>query len=232
MKKVIIVEDNINLRETIVDFLTLRGFKAFGVGTEEEMYQTLNHKQEPTVIILDVMLEQDNGFRIAKQIRTHDSHTGIIILTSLNSTQDHVVGLEAGADIFLTKPIDLMVLEAKINALFRRVDLNRATPPSDEWALNTTTWELQSPEGHLIPLTGMEKSLLTALTNKPGKTVSFSQIANQMETASDDSDEHRIAVLINRLRKKVKDNSNFTLPIRSNRGVGYSFTAKISLGKP
>jgi two-component system, OmpR family, response regulator len=231
MRKIIVVEDDTQLLETTVDYLSLRGFQVTGTSTEEEMKEALQREPGPTVVILDVMLEGENGIEIAERLRSQNETIGIIMLTALHETQDYLEGLKAGADIYLTKPMDLKVLEAKVEALFRRVNQSTQTtnPEESRWYFNTISWELNSPDGQTTVLTGLERNFLQALASSPGETATFSTIAKYMGSSSKTIDEHRIAVLVNRFRKKVKQKTGHKLPISSSRGTGYSFTAKISL---
>lgn len=231
MLTVIVVEDEAPFRETVCDYLSLRGFRAVGVGSEQALEAALAENSSP-IVVLDVNLGRESGFAIARRLRGHHPHLGIVMLTARSATDDHVTGLDAGADCYLTKPVDLRVLEATISGLSRRLHLpNGTSEPADStagWSLDDTAWQLSAPNGRSAPLTANEMTFLAMLAARTGVTVGRAAIAAALGWRLDEQTDSRIASLVNRLRRKVEQDTGFPLPVRATRTVGYAFIGPLT----
>ncbi|MBF0623054.1 MAG: response regulator transcription factor [Magnetococcales bacterium] len=224
MIQVALVEDDMAFRETVTDFLDLQEIQVHGAETGNKLMEILTQHSEIKLVILDVNLENESGFDIANALHEQFPQIGIIMLTARQTVEDHITGLQSGADIYLTKPINLMVLEAKIRALVRRV--SKDNPDINVWKLSTSAWTLHTPQGQEIALTSTEMAIIERLSKKPGQSIPYDQF-DGIFAAETRNDTHRLAVQINRLRKKVKSKSGETLPIKAARNIGYCFTSTI-----
>ncbi|MFA5950832.1 MAG: response regulator transcription factor [Hyphomicrobium sp.] len=229
MIPVIVVEDEAPFRETVCDFLAMRGFSAVGVTSEKALEGVLEapaEGQTGVIVLLDVNLGRESGFAIARRLRGRDPAIGIIMLTARDDAEDQIAGLGAGADIYLTKPVDLRTLEANIASLSRRLVLAAAevAEAPATWALDPASWKLVAPNGGRVDLTAAERAFLAALLDRAGETVGFSDLVQATGGVDDHQAAARLAVLVNRLRRKVERETGYPLPVRSVRSTGYSLT--------
>lgn len=230
MLRIIVVEDDVAFRETMCEFLTLRGYRVKGVETERDMNAALA-EEAAQIVILDVMLRRESGFAIAKRLRSGSPTVGIIMFTAKTTTGDHLKGLGAGADCYLTKPLDLRTLEANILSVARRLPSEPESPETEAiepaWLLQPLTWSLSAPNGRSVVLTKSELAFLSALVIQPGSPVSHSDISGVVFGPLFSRTEERIASLINRLRRKVEHGTGYPLPVKAARLAGYCFIARI-----
>lgn len=226
MVAVVVVEDEVPFRETLCDFLSMRGYQSIGVGSERALQAALEGLGE-VIVLLDVNLGRESGFAIARRLRGRDPDIGIIMLTARDATEDQVAGLGAGADIYLAKPVDLRTLEANIASLSRRLVHSGGQPSATLgwWALDPASWVLTAPNGTHVSLTASERSLLALLIARSGETVGFRDLVQATGGPDDDHALARLAVMVNRLRRKVERETGYPLPVKSARSAGYSFAA-------
>lgn len=226
MVNVVVVEDEVPFRETLCDFLTMRGFPAVGVGSEKALDGVLAAGGDG-IVLLDVNLGRESGFAIARRLRGRHPGIGIIMLTARDATDDHVAGLGAGADVYLTKPVDLRTVEANVVSLSRRlIAASEASPAaSGHWGLDETAWALEAPNGLRVALSASERDFLRVLMARVGRTVPFGELLGAIGAPDDDHALGRLAVLVSRLRRKVKQETGHLLPVRSARSTGYGFAA-------
>ena len=228
MITVIVVEDEVAFRETVCDFLAMRGFRALGVGSEKALEATLAGVSG-AIVLLDVNLGRESGFAIARRLRGRDSSVGIIMLTARDGIDDQITGLGAGADIYLAKPVDLRALEANVVSLTRRLSRgeDHAAEATAGWSLDATGWMLLAPNGAPVSLTAGERAFMARLLRSPGETVGFTDLIAATGGIDDAHGVARLAVLVNRLRRKVERETGFPPPVRSARSVGYGFAATV-----
>lgn len=220
--RVYLVEDDEDLREEILETLSDSGFQVHGFGDSEQLDAAL--AQQPCdILILDVGLPGASGFQILEHLGDHRQQMGVIMLTAHGDTQDQVLGLSLGADIYLVKPTDLEIIEASIHSLARRLRLLPSQPERPlGWYLLADSWILQAPCGTELPLTPQERSFLQRLFQDSGSPVGRDEILKALGIDMFDGDYHRLDALSSRLRKKAAD-KNLNLPLRAVRGQGYLF---------
>ncbi|MBF0609693.1 MAG: response regulator transcription factor [Magnetococcales bacterium] len=224
-----IVEDDADLRTDLVDFFTMRGYQTRGVEDGDGLFEQWS-TQTADLVILDVMLPGESGLEIATKLRQLPKVPGIMMLTCRTETEDQVAGLTAGADVYLTKGTDLLILEASINSLWRRITNSAApAPPSDHWVLDGMGWTLMAPNGRLCKLTAMEKNLLLRLFQEPGTLVDRSTLVCLLDKEDTPTNRRNLDVLVLRLRKKVLEELYFELPLEVIYGRGLAFNAKVSI---
>ena len=224
--RVALLEDDALLRERVLlpglnDF----GFSASGHETAAALYAHL--QDDPSdIVILDVGLPDQDGFSVARQLRTMHASLGIVMLTGRGETPDRVRGLSEGADAYLSKPVEMELLAATLHSLARRLRGNgeRAkTPPA--WRLDADGWCLLSPSGAVVALTKSERSLFACLSASPGKLVTRETLIAALTSNVFDFDNHRLDSMIHRLRRKVADACGEPLPLSAVHGEGYVLTA-------
>ncbi|WP_233235170.1 response regulator transcription factor [Bordetella sp. LUAb4] len=228
-----LLEDDADFREELVLGLGGYGFRvSFACGNSADFYRQIE-TQPCDVVILDANVQGgEDGFSVATRLRALHP-VGIVMLTGRAALEDRVRGLEGGADIYMTKPVDLLELSSVIRSLARRMRLSRGPAPtpgadrsaSQAWSLQDGGWILVSPEGASLHLSAQERLFLNALMEASGNVVSRQALSELFNpTNPSDFELRRIDVLVSRLRAKAQS-SGMKLPVLSVRGQGYVFAA-------
>jgi len=189
----------------------------------------------PDLVLLDLMLPDEDGFELARELRTH-SDLGIVILTGRTDTVDKVVGLEIGADDYVTKPFDRRELLARIRSVMRR----RSAPEDPQggatalarfagWTLDLDGYELRDESGRAVTLTHHEFQLLAALVAHGARVLTREAILDAVFDRAWSPDDRTIDVLVGRLRRKLGDDARAPTLIRTIRGAGYRLIPKVRL---
>jgi len=233
MKKVLVIEDDIN----IVDLLEihLKDLECSITRAHDgELGLELATGQQFDLIILDVMLPKMEGMEVCRQIRARKNVTPILMLTAKSEEIDKVLGLETGADDYLTKPFSVREFIARVKAIFRRTKLMRES--MTDAAKPVLTYDsLQididkrkvTIEEKRVELSPKEFELLTLLASNPGKSFSRQRILNLVWGYDFEGYEHTVNSHINRLRGKIEQDINEPKYILTSWGVGYRFTEDI-----
>lgn len=237
-----IVDDDDDIRDLVMSYLGAQGLLVFEARTEAEMRASVE-QQAPDVILLDVNLGSEDGFAIARRLR-NDWHGGLMMVTGRGDTIDRVVGLEIGADDYVTKPFELRELLARIRSVGRRS--SAAAPavgaaqasgdftPSfhfDEYLLDTGRRELKKTDGKAVALTTGEYQLLVTFCEQAGHIFSRDQLLQRTHHRDAGPFDRTIDVQIGRLRKKLGDDGKEPRIIKSVRGAGYVLAVAVSRGK-
>ena len=220
MYKILIIEDNLFIREELCVFLTGNGYQCSTIENFDENIVSEIIKEKSDLILLDVCLPFFDGYNICRELRAVID-TPIIIVTSKNSVTDELFGMNCGADDFITKPYNTQVLLARISAV-----LNRTYGMKDNIIKNykgltfDISKSLVTSHGKSVELTKNESRILQILINNRGKIVSRDRIIQFIWESDDFIDENTLTVNINRLRKKLSEIGldNFLL---TKRGQGY-----------
>lgn len=227
---VLIVEDEADLRDTMVDYLELEGFVVAGVGTLATAQAWLQqHTCE--VLVLDLGLPDGDGLQWLRR-QGEVPQRGVIITTARGTVDDRVLGVQTGADIYLVKPVQLAELAALLRRLLSRLPAAAAVPAvagAQTWRLNPTRWMLQSPPGPSVRLTHSEQVLLLQLATAPGTGVSRQAIAQALGHNPAVYDPRRLEIMVHRLRAKVKEQLGCTLPLDTVHRYGYAFTSPMEV---
>jgi two-component system OmpR family response regulator len=232
---VLLVDDDKAILELVGDFLASYDYTVSMAASGAEMEQVL--KASPCdLVVLDLKLPDQDGLVLARRLRA-SSKIPIIMLTALGSDVDRIVGLEVGADDYLSKPFNPRELLARIRAVLRRVEGSRpAEPvidPSHEnfafegWVLDTTARQLISTNRELVDLTSGEFDLLEAFVHAPHRVLTRDQLLEMTRARDTDVFDRTIDVLILRLRRKLEPNPSHPRFIKTERGVGYVFAATV-----
>jgi two-component system alkaline phosphatase synthesis response regulator PhoP len=241
MSAVLVVEDEKHLADGLRFNLEAEGYTVNTVNDGEAALALLVDQQRRyDVLVLDVMLPGKDGFTVAAELRAADQFVPILMLTARGRPQDVLRGFEAGADDYLTKPFELSVLLARLNALLRRRDWFHRDQTSevseeripdklqtgkfriDGRVIDFENFELRTAE-HTIRLTLMEVELLRYLITHEGKVVSRKAILEDVWGLNEDTDTRAIDNFIVRLRKYIEDDPAQPKRLLTVRGVGYRF---------
>ena len=233
---ILVVDDDQRLCDLLKRYLGREGFRVNSVLSAADMRRYIEQDM-PDLILLDLMLPDDDGLSLARELRVHPD-LGIIILTGKGETVDKIVGLEIGADDYLAKPFQNRELLARIRSVLRRLSVNRTKNRIHEpgayalrfsgWTLNLATHELISPQGKKVHLTTNEFRLLTIFVKSSNRVMNRDRILDMLSEREWNPDDRSIDVLVGKLRKKLGLDSNGNEFIKTIRGEGYIFTAKVA----
>jgi two-component system phosphate regulon response regulator OmpR len=228
--RVLIVEDDRQVRETVADYLQSHGYDVVQAGDGAAMRAALR-SQVPDLVLLDVRLPGEDGLALARWLREHHE-VAIIMVTAAGEVIDRVVGLEVGADDYIGKPFDLRELLARIKSVLRRAHKPAAAAaPSRRVSFGPCTLDLDrhqliGRDGEEIPLTGMEFDLLRAFAEHPNRVLSRDQLLNLTRNREWEPFDRSIDIRIARLRRKIELDPDKPKTIKTVRGSGYIFIPK------
>lgn len=226
MKKVLILEDEINIRSFVVINLKRAGYQVIEAGTGEEALEKLQRNPDVGVAILDIMLPDIDGFEVCRRIRATSKQIGVIMLTARTQEMDKVTGLMTGADDYVTKPFSPAELTARIDALFRRLggDSQAATELLNQgpFVMNTRNHTLEK-NGTRIRLTQVEYAILKLFMQNPGRALSREDIQSSVWGKENEGDLKIVDVNIRRLRIKIEDDPTEPTYITTVWGFGYKW---------
>jgi two-component system OmpR family response regulator len=222
------VEDDADLRRMVVDYFVENNVQVLVARGREEMVGHLANA-EVDLVILDLRLGRENGLDLLREIRSSSDVPVIIVTGHAREDIDRVIGLELGADDYLTKPISLRELLARVRAVLRRFDIGRAALARVSgcgrfrycgWQLDCRTRLLTDPDGAPVTLTKGEHTLLLAFLEAPQRPLSREHLL-QATRVHEDVFDRSIDVQILRLRRKLEREPSAPRVIQTERGVGY-----------
>jgi two-component system, OmpR family, response regulator len=230
--KVLVVEDNHDLRESVVECLGLAGLAALGVGSASECYQALA-AGEFNVALVDIGLPDQSGYVLAKYIRENTA-LAVIILTARDALDDRVRGYDSGADLYLVKPVDGRELAAAVTSLAQRQQIRAEPQPAPlpthgAWSLHLGSWRLAAPNGTISELTAKEMQFLELLAATPGRPVVCDTLLTKLYLRHDEYTSRSLDSLVRRLRAKITADTGIAVPIKTAHAVGYCFSASLHL---
>jgi two-component system phosphate regulon response regulator OmpR len=223
---VLVVDDDASLRELLQDYLQREGFEVRGVGDGKEMFEWLDD-HEPDIIILDLMLPGDDGLTLAREIR-QKAQIPIIMLSARGEEIDRIIGLEVGADDYLSKPFNPRELLARIRAVLRRPATSVAEADSEKLSFGPYRLELASRrlsrDGESVSLTGSEFDLLRIFAEHPNRVLDRDRLLDLLKGYERNPFDRSIDVQVARLRAKIEPDKKEPRYIRTVWGRGYIFT--------
>lgn len=230
---ILVVEDDPDMREIVCTSLSQDGFRVLEAGDAAQMRRVLA-QSDIDLVILDLVLPGESGFDLARELRKN-SDIPMIMVTGRGDVIDKVVGLELGADDYITKPFFPRELVARVRTVLRRTrpklrgaPLNSVkTPPQTirfgPWVLDLSGQRLTKSTGESVTLTTYEFQVLSVLAQHPGKALSRDQIMDLVAEREWNPFDRSIDVLIGKVRKKLGDDSRDPRFIRTVRNMGYMF---------
>jgi DNA-binding response OmpR family regulator len=222
-KTILVIDDKANIRTLVKDYLTAENFRVVTAEDGQQALYVARH-EKPDLVLLDIMMPNMGGFEFLKAYRK-EQNTPVILLTARLEESDKVLGLELGADDYVTKPFGLRELVARINAVLRRAGAEPAAAQvlrSGELTVDRTSREVKVGE-RKISLTPTEFDLLALMMNNPGRVYSRLDLLELLQDTSFEGAARTIDVHIRNLRTKVEADPANTTYIETVFGVGYRF---------
>jgi len=233
--RALIVDDDKEICALLCAYLADFGIEARGVHDGAAMRRALA-EQTPDVIILDLMLPGEDGLTLCRQLRA-SSNIPVIMLTARGEPADRVVGLELGADDYVVKPFDPRELVARVHTVLRRARSdggNVGHPGESErvrfegWTLDVGTRQLTTPRQVVVPLSNAEFRLLWTFIERPRRVLNRDQLMDAARGSASTAYDRSIDLLVSRLRQKLDDDPRDPTLLKTVRGEGYLFDARIS----
>lgn len=236
LTKIHIVDDDQDFRGMLTNYLEQHNMHVRGADTGADMVRRLS-EDDPDLILLDLRLSEEDGLDLLRLIRS-DSDIPIIIMTGHHRDEiDRVVGLELGADDYVTKPFGLRELLARMRAVMRRRETGRTLPKGESgaqlgysfegWELSLKLHRLVNPSGETVPLTKGEYALLVAFLSAPARPLTREHLL-QATRVHEDVFDRSIDVQVLRLRRKLEPDPSAPKAILTERGIGYRFTRAVT----
>ena len=227
MKKVLVLEDEANIRGFIVINLRRAGYEVVEAESGEEALEKLKAQRDIRVALLDVMLPGIDGFEVCRRLRANDANIGIIMLTARSQEMDKVTGLMTGADDYVTKPFSPAELTARVDALMRRSGGAEPEEKAGELVSPPFTLNLRNraleKNGVRVNLTQVEYSLMKLFMENPGKALSREEILDTVWGHDYFGELKIVDVNIRRLRLKIEDDTANPAYITTVWGFGYKW---------
>jgi len=231
---VLVVEDDPALQRMILNYFTENNIRTLVASDRKEMTGQLAGT-DVNLVILDLRLGPEDGLDLLREVRSKSDVPVIIITGHRRDEIDRIVGLELGADDYLTKPFNLRELLARVRAVLRRFEVGRAAPARDPerghfrfsgWQLDRKSRQLTDPAGAPVALTKGEYALLVAFLDAPQRPLSREHLL-QATRVHEDVFDRSIDVQILRLRRKLERDASAPRVIQTERGVGYVFAVPV-----
>jgi DNA-binding response OmpR family regulator len=226
MKKVLVVDDEKKIVEIIKAYLEREGYQVIVAFDGQSALETAE-KQNPDLIILDLMLPELSGLEVCSMIRRR-SRVPIIMLTAKDEVTDKIIGLEMGADDYVTKPFDAKELVSRVKAIFRRIgNMDKLEQVLKVGELEIDTQKRQVSRGsERLELTPIEFDLLKIMAENPGRVFSRMQLLDKVQGDAYEGYERTIDSHIKNLRKKIEVDPEHSEYIITVHGVGYKIEEK------
>jgi two-component system OmpR family response regulator len=232
---VLIVDDDLEIRSLLRDYLEKNGYRVTAVGDGKAMWAAIEEAR-PDLLVLDVMLPGIDGLTLCRDVRTR-SPMPIIMLTARGEETDRIIGLEMGADDYLGKPFSPRELLARIKSVLRRARTlpSNLQPESARkitfagWSLDIATRNLLSPAGVVVALSGTEFKLLRIFLAHPNRVLNRDQLIDMMLSRDASPFDRSIDVQVSRLRHRLDEDAKEPQIIKTVRGEGYVFAAAVEV---
>ena len=229
---IVVVDDDDDIRTSLAKYLRKHGFRVSVAASGKELNQVLA-KARVDLLVLDIMLPGDDGLSICRRIR-ETQRLPIVFLTALTEDVDRIVGLELGADDYVTKPFNPRELLARIKSVLRRSQMLPNTPRQtkgiihfDRWRFDILRKEIVGPDGVAIRLSSGEHLVLVSLIEHAGTTLSRDQLLDLTKGREAQLFDRSIDNVISRLRRKLESDPTNPEIIQTQWGSGYTFVADL-----
>jgi len=235
---ILVVDDDREIRQLVASYLEKNGLRATAAADGREMRAVLE-ASSVDLIVLDVMMPGEDGLTLCRNLRA-GRHRAIpvLMLTARDDQTDRIIGLEMGADDYLTKPFAARELLARIKAVLRRT---RMLPPNlqvteasrliafGRWRLDTTARHLLDPDDTVVALSGAEFRLLRVFLDHPNRVLNRDQLLNLTQGRDAEHFDRSIDLLVSRLRQRLQDDAREQSYIKTVRSEGYVFSMPVTL---
>ena len=235
---ILIVDDDREIRELVGNYLKKNGLRV-SLAADGRQMRAFLEGNVVDLIVLDIMMPGDDGLRLCRDLRVgKHKATPVLMLTARNDETDRIIGLEMGADDYLSKPFSARELLARINAMLRRT---RMLPPNlqisessrligfGKWRLDTTARHLLDADGTIVSLSGAEYRLLRVFLDHPQRVLNRDQLLNLTQGRDADFFGRSIDLLVSRLRQRLREDAREPLYIKTVRSEGYVFSAAVDV---
>ncbi|MGA7306247.1 MAG: response regulator transcription factor [Rhodothermales bacterium] len=232
MKKILVIEDDLDIARLLRIHLEDLGHEVDHAATGDTgLDMALNGSY--SLVVLDIMLPGIDGFDVCKRIRSQNQHLPILVLSARDDEVDKIVGLELGADAYMTKPFSVREFAARVKALFRRIEVDReggAAGTQEEYSFRDLSLDVGSRRatlsGEPLELTGREFDLLLMFMQHPGRAFSRQELLESVWGYDYSGYSHTVNSHINRLRSKIEKDPSDPHYIQTVWGIGYRFADK------
>ncbi|SEL42847.1 two-component system, OmpR family, response regulator [Roseateles sp. YR242] len=232
MTRCLVVDDDAEIRSSLQDYLQKFSVTVNTAADGRDM-RRLMAAQVFDVVVLDLMLPDENGLSLCQWIQQHHPSVPVIMLTAHGDPISRVLGLEMGADDYLSKPFEPRELVARIHAIRRRAKRGESETQTrrefrfEGWSFDRLLRQLVSPQQVVVPLSSAEYRMLTALVERPGRVLSREQLIELTRAPGVEVNDRSVDLTISRLRQKLGDSPKDPRLIRTMRGEGYLFDAQV-----
>lgn len=225
MKTVLVVDDEIKIVQLVRDYLQHAGFNVISA-SDGQAALTMTRQENPDLLVLDLGLPGMDGLDVTRRLRTF-SNVPVLMLTARGEESDKLVGLELGADDYMTKPFSPKELVARVRVIFRRVEA-AAEPTAElirvsDLVLDVPRMRVNAADRALDELTPTEFELLAELARQPGRVFTRAQLLNAVHGVTFESYERAIDAHIKNIRRKIEPNPRTPVYILTVYGIGYKF---------
>jgi DNA-binding response OmpR family regulator len=222
-----LVEDDMSLAEWFSDYLTEHGYMVTLVNRGDVAIELIREDQ-PDLVVLDIMLPVKDGFDVCREVRGF-YHGPILMMTARDQEMDEVLGLELGADDYVTKPIKPRAMLSRVKALLRRVNNQEKSTPESENCIQFGQFHLDANSrttllnGYKVPISSNEFDVLWYLAQSAGQVVNRNELVKAIRGIDYDGFDRSMDIIVSRLRKKLGDDANNPFRIKTIWGQGYLF---------
>ena len=231
---ILVIDDDPSIRALVVEYLSKNDMRVSAGASGREMFEVFD-REAIDLVLLDLKLPGEDGMQLAKALRERAT-VPIVLLTGRNEEADRVMGLELGADDYVTKPFSPRELLARVRAVLRRYQVQATLPERDNtrrafrfsgWELNLRTRRLMSPDGSPLELSNGEFSLLSAFCRAPRRVLTRDQLLSMSRLHEAEVYDRTIDVQIRRLRSKIERDPANPVLIVTERGAGYLLASDV-----
>ncbi|MDE2148141.1 MAG: response regulator transcription factor [Burkholderiales bacterium] len=231
---ILVIDDDPSIRELVSEYLGANELRVSTGSSGRELFEQMD-REAIDLVLLDLRLPGEDGLQLARQLRERAT-VPIVLLTGRNEEADRVMGLELGADDYVTKPFSPRELLARVRAVLRRYQVQATLPERDSarrafrfagWELNLRTRRLQGPGGQAVELSNGEFSLLAALCRAPQRVLSRDQLLSMSRLHEGEVYDRAVDVQIRRLRLKLEADAAAPVLIVTERGAGYRLACEV-----
>jgi DNA-binding response OmpR family regulator len=231
---ILVIDDDTAIRDVVAEYLARNDMRVTAAASGREMFEVFD-REGIDLVLLDLKLPDGDGMQLARALRER-ANVPIVLLTGRNEEADRVMGLELGADDYVTKPFSPRELLARMRAVLRRYRVQATLPERDGtrrafrfagWEMNLRTRRLSSPEGRVVALSNGEFSLLAAFCRAPQRVLSRDELLSMSRLHEAEVYDRTVDSQIRRLRTKIERDPANPVLIVTERGAGYRFASDV-----